>query len=76
MGLFGAGEEFFCEGLVIFPALDAASACAVAGLAAVEIERTSVVFLRCGGDVRAGHETFDPKRGSPPYKFVSEYSLY
>ena len=55
MGLFGAGEEFFCEGLVIFPALDASSARAVAGLAAVESDSAGVVFFCCGGDVRAAH---------------------
>jgi hypothetical protein len=48
----------------------------VAGLAAVETETADVVFASCGGDVWAGHETFDPKRGSPLYKFVSKYPLY
>lgn len=74
--MFGAGEEIGGKLRRVFASLDAASASAVAGLAAVETETADVVFASCGGDVWAGHETFDPKRGSPLYKFVSKYPLY
>ena len=76
MGFFGAGEEFLRKLWCILSALDASSASAVAWLAAVETETADVVFASCGGDVWAGHVTFDPKRGSPLYKFVSKYPLY
>lgn len=62
VGALGFGEEFFRVGFVVLVFGDALSASAVTGFAAVEIERAGVVFFRCGGDVRAGHETvYGPK---------------
>ena len=57
VGEFGFREEFLRVGFVVLAFGDALLASAVAGLAAVEIERAGVVFFRGGCDVRAGHET-------------------
>jgi len=57
VGAFGFGEKLggVFGGVLAFG--DANLARSVAGLAAVEAEGADVVFLRCGGDVLAGHET-------------------
>ncbi len=54
---FRFGEEFFCVGFGVLALFDAKFASAVAGLAAVEIERADIVFFCAGGDVWAGHDT-------------------
>ena len=57
VGALGFGEEFFCEGFGILALGDALLASAVAGLAAVEIERAGVIFAVCGFNVDAIHDT-------------------
>lgn len=57
MSLFGAGEEIGGKLRRVLTALDASSASAVAGLAAVESDSAGVIFAGRGGDVRTGHET-------------------
>ena len=57
MRAFGSGREFGGVLGVVLVALDAETASAVAGFAAVESKAAGVVFAGAGGDVRAGHET-------------------
>ena len=57
MRAFGAGREFGGVLGVVLASLDAELASAVAGFAAIHSKAAGVVFLRAGGDVRAGHET-------------------
>ena len=61
MRAFGAGREFGGVLGVVLVALYAEFASAVAWFAAIHSKAAGVVFLRAGGDVRAGHETI----GSP-----------
>ena len=49
-------EKLLCKLGIILAFCNAYFASAVAWLAAVEAESAGVVFFRCRGDVRAGHE--------------------
>ncbi len=60
MRAFGFGEEFFCVGFGVLTALNANFASAVAGLAAVEVERADIIFVACGFNVDAIHDTEYP----------------
>lgn len=75
MGLFVSFKKFLREGFIVLSLRDALLAGAAARFAAVEAEAAGVVFASYGGDVWAGHETLDPKRGNPLYKLVSKYPL-
>ena len=58
-------KEFFGVFFVVLPSLDAEFASPVAGPASIEIECADIVFLRAGGDVRAGHEMLKPPSYEP-----------
>ncbi len=57
MGALGFLEKFLCILGIILAFCNAYFASSVTRLAAVEAESAGVVFFRCGGDVRAGHDT-------------------
>ena len=60
MGLFGAGDEIGGKLRRVLAALDASSASAVAGLAAVESESAGIVFISNGINILAFHDTVIP----------------
>lgn len=60
MGALGFLEKFLGIFGIVLAFCNADFASSVAWLAAVEAESAGVEFFRCGGDVRAGHETVKP----------------
>ncbi len=57
VGALGFLEKLLGVFGIVLAFCNANFASSVAWPAAIEAERAGVVFLRCGGDVRAGHDT-------------------
>jgi hypothetical protein len=60
VGALGFCEEFLGVGFVVLAAPNALLASAVAWLATVEIERADIIFVACGFNVDAIHDTEYP----------------